>query len=154
MDDDELVQATYYFRFYLLRAMREAGMGNEYLNQMGPWYDALALGMTTFPEHPEPSRSDAHAWSSSPNYDFLATVAGIRPDSPGFETVLIEPKPGHLQKIMVVIPHPNGAIQVELDFLDGSLNGMVQLPDNITGRLVWNGVEMPLQSGVQGVVMN
>jgi len=154
LDDEELVQATYYFRFYLLRAMREAGMGNEYLNQMGPWYDALALGMTTFPEHPEPSRSDAHAWSSSPNYDFLATVAGIRPDSPGFETVLIEPKPGHLQKIMVVIPHPNGAIQVELDFLDGSLNGMVQLPDNITGRLVWNGVEMPLQSGVQGVVMN
>ena len=89
-----------------------------------------------------------------PAPDFLATVAGIRPDSPGFETVLIEPKPGHLQKIEAVIPHPAGDIRVELDFIDGSLNGMVQLPENIIGRLIWNGVEMPLQSGVQGVVMN
>lgn len=151
---EELVQATYYFRFYLFRAMWKAGLGNDYLNQLDPWHDALALGMTTFPEHPEPSRSDAHAWSSSPNYDFLATVAGVRPDSPGFETVLIEPKPGHLQKIEAVIPHPSGVISVKLDFTEGAVTGMVRLPEGLTGRMVWNGTEIQLQGGSQVVVMN
>ena len=154
MADEELVQATYYFRFYLFRAMRKAGLGNEYLNQLGPWHDALALGMTTFPEHPEPSRSDAHAWSSSPNYDFLATVAGVRPDSPGFETVLIDPRPGHLRKIEAVIPHPSGSIVVELEFSEGTVTGSVQLPENVTGRMVWSGKEIPLQSGSQLIMMN
>lgn len=154
LDEEELVQATYYFRFYLFRAMIKAGLGNDYLNHLDPWYDALALGMTTFPEHPEPSRSDAHAWSSSPNYDFLATVAGVRPDSPGFDTVLIEPKPGHLQKIEAVIPHSSGPISVELDFTEGSMTGVVSLPEDVTGRIVWNGEEMQLQGGSQVVTMD
>jgi alpha-L-rhamnosidase len=47
------------------------------------------LGLTTFAEKPDPTRSDCHAWSASPNYDFLATVAGIEPALPGFKTVKI-----------------------------------------------------------------
>jgi len=151
MSDEELVHATYYFRFYLFRAMRRAGLGNDYLNQLDPWYDALALGMTTFPEHPEPSRSDAHAWSSSPNYDFLATIAGIRPDSPGFETVLIEPNPGYLTEFKAAVPHPKGMIIAEFIIRDGNLNGLISLPEGITGRLVWLGKEYPLVDGSQEI---
>lgn len=151
LENEELVQATYYFRFYLFRAMRKAGMGDEYLDQLGPWYDALELGMTTFPEHPEPSRSDAHAWSASPNYDFLATVAGIRPDSPGFSSVIIEPKPGDLDWINAAMPHPLGEIRVELEVNGSRLTGSVSLPEGLDGRFVWNGEEIHLQSGEQEV---
>ncbi len=149
LEADDLVQSTYYFRFYLNRAMSTAGLGNEYLNQLTPWYDALALGMTTFPEHPEPSRSDAHAWSASPNYDFLATVAGIRPDSPGFSTVLIEPNPGYLTEIEAAVPHPSGMITAEFNIHDGNLNASITLPEGITGRLLWKGVEYELSGGTQ-----
>jgi hypothetical protein len=151
MDDEELVQATYYFRFYLFRAMRKAGMGDEYLDQLEPWYDALELGMTTFPEHPEPSRSDAHAWSASPNYYFLATVAGIRPDSPGFSSVLIEPKPGDLEWINATMPHPLGEIRVEFEVNGNRLTSSVTLPDGLDGRFVWNGQEIRLKSGKQEI---
>ena len=151
MDDNSLVQAAYYFRFYLFRALRKAGLGNEYLNQLGPWYDALALGMTTFPEHPEPSRSDAHAWSSSPNYDFLATVAGVRPDSPGFKTVLIEPKLGHLDFINASVPHPAGVIELEMEFSNGKIAGEIKLPVGVTGRLVWNSRETQLREGINRI---
>jgi len=154
MEDESLVQATYYFRFYLFRALREAGLGNEYLNQLGPWYDALALGMTTFPEHPEPSRSDAHAWSSSPNYDFLASVAGIRPDSPGFDTVLIEPKPGHLEHIEALMPHPKGNIEVEYQMNGDQIEVSVNLPEGLSGRFSWKGWEVELESGQQNFTIN
>jgi hypothetical protein len=131
--------------------MRKAGMGDEYLDQLEPWYDALELGMTTFPEHPEPSRSDAHAWSASPNYYFLATVAGIRPDSPGFSSVLIEPKPGDLEWINATMPHPLGEIRVEFEVNGNRLTSSVTLPDGLDGRFVWNGQEIRLKSGKQEI---
>ncbi|UZJ65070.1 hypothetical protein OKW96_01940 [Sphingobacterium sp. KU25419] len=45
-------------------------MSDSYTDQLEPWKDMLALGLSTFSENPDPTRSDCHAWSSSPNYDF------------------------------------------------------------------------------------
>ena len=73
---------------------------------LGPWQQMIDIGLTTFAETPEPTRSDCHAWSSSPNYDLLATVCGVEPASPGFATVRIAPHPGHLKQIKGVVPHP------------------------------------------------
>jgi hypothetical protein len=56
-----LTVASYYFRFYLARAIDHAGMGDEYLKLLGPWKEMLRLGLTTWVETPEPTRSDAHA---------------------------------------------------------------------------------------------
>lgn len=61
MTDKSITQATYYFKFYLFEAMKKAGLGNEYLGQLKPWYDMLDIGLTTFAENPEPTRSDCHA---------------------------------------------------------------------------------------------
>jgi len=109
--------------------------------------------MTTFPEHPEPSRSDAHAWSASPNYDFLATVAGIRPGSPGFETVLIEPKPGHLENIEAKMPHPLGNIEVSYIINTNKIEAEITLPEGLSGSFVWMGQRVELSEGTQRVVM-
>ncbi|MES1167968.1 MAG: alpha-L-rhamnosidase, partial [Oleiharenicola lentus] len=97
-DDKSLIQATTYFRFYLLRALKSAGLGDQYLARLGPWHAMLKLGLTTFAEKPDPTRSDCHAWSASPVYELLATVCGIEPASPGFATVRIEPHLGHLTR--------------------------------------------------------
>ena len=77
-------QITYYFRFCLSRALEHAGLGDMYLDELVPWRDMLKLGLSTWAEKPEPTRSDSHAWSASPNYDLLTIVAGIRPGAPGF----------------------------------------------------------------------
>ena len=71
-----------FFRFYLARALDHAGMGNQYLQLLEPWRKMVSLGLTTWAEQPEPMRSDSHAWSAHPNYDFLTIVAGIRPATP------------------------------------------------------------------------
>jgi alpha-L-rhamnosidase len=69
--------------------------------------------VTTWAEQPEPTRSDSHAWSAHPNYDFLTVVAGIRPATPDFTTVLVAPHLGSLKHVSAVVPHPKGIIEVE-----------------------------------------
>ena len=94
-----MTAATYYFRFYLARAVEHAGMGDQYLNLLGPWRQMLSLGLSTWAESPEPTRSDSHAWSAHPNYDLLTVVAGIRPSGPGFKSVVITPQLGTLNEV-------------------------------------------------------
>ncbi len=114
LNDTSLSQATFYYRFYLTRALKKAGMANLYYSQLKPWREMLKMGLTTFAENPDPTRSDCHAWSSSPNYDFFATICGIVPGKPGFSSVEIAPALGELKTVYGVMPHPDGKISVKL----------------------------------------
>lgn len=149
--DATLIQATTYFRFYLLRAMKSAGLGDHYLAGLGQWRDMLARGLTTFAEKPDPTRSDCHAWSATPVYELLATVCGIEPASPGFAAVRIEPHLGHLQRASARMPHPRGEIAVELRRAGGGVEASVTLPEAVTGEFVWAGKSVALHAGTQSV---
>nr|WP_121272179.1 alpha-L-rhamnosidase C-terminal domain-containing protein [Pedobacter schmidteae] len=150
----QLTESTLYYKFYLFRAMDKTGFGDDYLQQLGPWQKMIDLGLTTFAETPDPTRSDCHAWSASPNYDFLALVCGIKPASPGFKTVQIAPQLGTLSFVEGKVPHPDGDILVS--FKKHSKNGLhanISLPDQLTGSLVWKGKTVPLRPGQQTIVL-
>ena len=115
LSDTTLTQSTYYFSYYQLEALRKAGLGDRYVEQLAPWRGMLALGLTTVPETPEPTRSDSHAWSAHPNYGLYATVLGVRPAEPGFKSVRIAPNLGPLRRVEGRVPHPRGEIVVRLD---------------------------------------
>ena len=110
--DTTLAQATYYFGFYVFEALRESGLADRYVERLAPWRQMLALGLTSTPENPEPTRSDTHAWAAHPNYGLLATVLGVRPASAGFRTVRIAPALGPLRRAEGRVPHPRGDIDV------------------------------------------
>lgn len=149
MEDESLTQATFYFRFYLHRALEKTGRGEAYFEQLAPWYEMLDLGLSTFAEKPDPTRSDCHAWSASPNYDLLALVAGIRPASAGFKTVLIEPQLGDLRELNASMPHPLGEIRVEYTRRGrGGLRAEVVLPEGLSGSFRFAGETKPLAPGV------
>jgi alpha-L-rhamnosidase len=149
LHDSTLQQATFYFRFYLNQAMKAAGMADLYYSQLGPWRQMLKTGLTTFAEKPEPTRSDCHAWSASPEYDFLATICGIMPDAPGFSRVLIRPALGELTEVEGSMPHPKGMIRVRLRRRGAGIVGEVELPEGVTGRFVYGGKEVVLHGGRQ-----
>ena len=149
LEEASLTAATYYFRFYLFRAMKKAGLASEYLAQLGPWHDMVALGLTTWAERPEPTRSDSHAWSAHPAYDLLVTVAGIEPTSPGFETVRLAPHLGALTTLRASLPTPKGAVEAAYTRDGDRLSAEVVLPAGVTGRLEWKGRTLPLQPGRQ-----
>jgi len=144
-----LAPASYYFRFYLSRALDHAGMDDIYLQTLWPWHHMLDLGMTTWAEAPEPTRSDAHAWSSHPNYDLLTLVAGIRPDAPGFARVLIAPHLGNLKSLDATMPSPRGNIHVSYRLVGRNLDATIELPEGLEGRLKLGGREQQLHSGLQ-----
>ncbi len=144
-----LTQATYYFRFYLARALDHAGMGNQYLQMLGPWRKMVSLGLTTWAEQPEPTRSDSHAWSAHPNYDLLTIVAGIRPATPGFATVSVAPHLGSLKHVLAVVPSPKGLIEVEYTVEHVSVKAVVVLPAGVSGELQWDGETSTLHEGKQ-----
>ncbi|MEZ0243190.1 MAG: alpha-L-rhamnosidase C-terminal domain-containing protein, partial [Sphingomonas sp.] len=148
LTDKSLVQASYYFRFYVDEALYASNMGDRYLERLEPWRQMIRIGLTTTPENPEPTRSDSHAWSAHPNYHLLATVLGIRPASPGFRTVSIAPAFGTMRRISGKMPHPRGMIEVRLERVgEYGLKGMIDLPPGVTGSYIWNGVTRPLPSG-------
>ena len=152
LSDTTLTQSTYYFSYYQLEALRKAGLGDRYVEQLAPWHGMLALGLTTVPETPEPTRSDSHAWSAHPNYGLLATVLGVRPAEPGFKRVRIAPHLGPLQRAGGRVPHPLGAIVVQLVRTEGGgLRGEVTLPKGLQGVLEWGGKKTPLRPGRQEV---
>lgn len=146
--DPSLVQATFYFRFYVDEAMRKAGMADRYLDGLGPWRTMIANGMTTTAETPEPTRSDSHAWSAHPNYQLLATVLGIRPGSPGFRTIVVSPALGSLKRASGKMPHPAGTIAVSFERAGrGTLKGWVELPAGTSGRFEYGGRVIALSGG-------
>jgi len=145
----EMTAATYYFRFYLARAVEHAGMGDQYLKLLKPWHDMIALGLTTWAEQPEPTRSDSHAWSAHPNFDFLTIVAGIRPKTPGFSTVIIEPHLGSLRHVMAAVPTGKGTVEANYSSDGSGISAEITLPPNVTGELVWKGKSLALRAGRQ-----
>ena len=117
---------------------------------MQVWEDQMALGLSTWAEQPEPSRSDCHAWGSSPNIEFFRTILGINSDGPGFSRILIEPSLGKLKEVSGTMPHPRGDIAVKYRVgKKGSLSAEITLPEGVEGELIWNGERRPLHGGFQ-----
>jgi len=144
---DDVLSASYYFRYYLARALEHAGMGDRYLDSIKPWRDSLPLHFSTWPEIPGETRSDSHAWSAHPIYDLLTLVAGIEPASPGFKTVRIAPHLGSLPRLQATYPHPEGAISVEYVKKGGALEAKIKLPGRLIGTFEYGGRTWKLEPG-------
>ncbi len=145
----QIAQVSYYFQFYLGRAVDHAGLGNHYLELLKPWRKMLALGLTTTPEYPDPTRSDSHAWSAHPIYEIPTIVAGIHPAEPGFTKVRIAPSLGTLNSLDISIPHPAGTLQTSYQRDGEMVDANISLPEGLTGVFVWENIEYALHPGIQ-----
>jgi hypothetical protein len=156
--DASLVQCSYYFRHYVHTAVNAVGEGDRYLGLLGEWESMLSRGLTTFAERYEkpgdPSRSDCHAWSSSPNFEIFRTVLGIDTAAPGFRKVGVRPFLGTLERVSGAIPHPMGEVAVALERTGGTLRVRVTLPRNVAGEFSWHGVQRNLGPGLNAFTVD
>jgi hypothetical protein len=154
VDDASLTQATYYFKFYFFRALQKAEMGDRYVELLAPWRAMLDLGLTTWAETPDPTRSDSHAWSAHPSVDLLTIVAGVEPAVPGFERVTIRPHLGALTSVKATVPTPRGDVAVGYEKQADTVNATISLPKGVSGQIVWKGKPTALRAGDQKVVLH
>jgi len=147
--DSALAPASIYFKYYLHQALAKAGLGDNYLNWLGIWRENINLGLTTWAETSDVSatRSDCHAWGSSPNIEVYRIILGIDSDAPGFAKIKITPHLGTIEDISGEMPHPNGKISVKYKQKKGVLSAEIYLPKNTDGKLVWKGKEQLLKAG-------
>ena len=149
LSDASLTQCTIYFKYYLHQALVKAGLGNNYRDWLGIWRENIRMGLTTWAEYSDLaySRSDCHAWGSSPNIEFFRVLLGIDSDAPGFRKVRIEPRLGALTDASGEMPHPAGKISVSYVLADQKWTMKINLPAGIQGLFVWKKKTYPLKSG-------
>ncbi|MDO9376139.1 MAG: alpha-L-rhamnosidase C-terminal domain-containing protein [Ferruginibacter sp.] len=155
LNDKSLTQATIYFKYYLHQALVKAGRGNDYLQWLDIWRENIKMGLTTWAEYSDvqTSRSDCHAWGSSPNVEFFRTVLGIDSDAPGFKKVKIEPHLGDSKNAGGEIPHPAGKVAVKYQLNNGTWQMNIDLPANTPGRFIWKGITYQLKAGANRLVI-
>ena len=143
--EKDLAPASIYFKYYLHLALTKAGKGNDYMAWLDKWKENMDLGLTTWAETSDisTSRSDCHAWGSSPNIEFFRIVLGVDSDAPAFGKVKIEPHLGELKEVDGVVPHPQGEIHVS--YKPGSAS--ITLPGTVSGSFVWQGKKYPINAG-------
>lgn len=144
-----LTKPTVYFVHYFFETCRELGRMDQFFERLRSWFEMSQLDFKTTYENADPhgNRSDCHAWGAHPLYHYFASVLGIRPTSPGFQTVEIRPQLGHLQRVSGKLAHPNGVIETDFNIEAGNLTGTINLPEGISGVLHQNGQDFPLLPG-------
>ena len=157
IEDPSLDYCSIYFRFYLHQALAKAGLGDDYLKWLDKWRENIAYGLTTWGETSDvnTTRSDCHAWGSSPNIEFFRILLGIDSSSPAFKTVRIAPNLGNISEIGGAMPHPDGTISVSYKVkksrkakgAKSCLHADIDLPASVSGEFLWNGIAYPLKGG-------
>lgn len=150
LSDTTLAQASIYFKYYLHQAAAKTGYGDKYVSMLDVWRNHLSNGLTTWGEITDPAttRSDSHAWGSSPNIELYRILLGIDSDAPGFSKVKVEPHLGELKKASGEIPHPKGTVSASyLLQTNNKWKIEISLPEQIDGYLLWKGKRYDLKPG-------
>ncbi len=149
LNNTDLAPASIYFKYYLHRALIASGLGDDYFDWLEKWDENIAMGLTTWAEKSEvgDSRSDCHAWGSSPNIEFYRTVLGIDSDGLGFSKVKIQPHLGNITSISGSIPHPRGTLSVDYQLTNNQWTVKIELPESVTGSFIWGNQKFVLNAG-------
>ena len=136
LDDPKLTRTTYIHDYYLFQTLLKVGAIDRLEDVIGRWRGMVDYGFSTFPENPEPTRSDCHAWSAWPMFEFQRVLLGIRPAEPGYASVLIAPRPfGGVTEARGRVPTCRGDVDVAWKF-DGERFALkARVPEGLPTRI-------------------
>jgi hypothetical protein len=114
-----------YFSFFLLKGLYTCGEGDfayELITSRdrNSWHSMLAAGATTCMEAWDPdlkwNTSWCHPWSSAPVHMIAHELIGLRPGSPGWESIEFAPQPPlDLDSAELRITTPKGAVEAAFE---------------------------------------
>ncbi|MEP2026912.1 MAG: alpha-L-rhamnosidase C-terminal domain-containing protein [Reichenbachiella sp.] len=129
---------------YLLEAMYKANESEYALGLMTAthdrsWYNMIKIGSTITLEawdmKYKPNADWNHAWGATPANIIPRYLWGIKPKTPGYESVAIKPQLGDLTSSAIVVPTLRGQIKVAYSLLpDDSKYYVIEIPSNMSGE--------------------
>lgn len=134
--NDTVIKCSFSTAFEWFRALEEAGIYAETEQNMMRWAGLKAEGCRTCPEEPEGARSDNHAWSALPIYEFIGCMAGIRAGEPGWRSVRIQPHLEYLQDLEGEAVTPKGKVGFTYKKENGKWRYRIVLPDGLDGCFI------------------
>lgn len=103
------------------------------------WYNMIRSGSTITMEAWDktfkPNLDWNHAWGAAPANLIPFYLVGVRPLKPGFEKVLIQPRPGELESFTARVPSIRGPIDVRYLRSDIDCQLEVDIPGNCTANI-------------------
>lgn len=113
LEDDSLIRCSYCMKYYFNMALEKVGVEEQNPKLWSEYEALIKSGSTTWPEDPVTARSDCHGWSSIPISEIAHRFLGIKPETPGFASVVIEPIHLDFGSMKGKIWTPQGMIEVE-----------------------------------------
>ena len=112
----------------------------------------LDMGCTTWCENPDSPRSECHAWSSAPVYEYSAMTLGVKPKANGFAKVEISPILADADKMNGTVPTPVGAINVSWEKKDGKYDFTASVPNAVKAYAILNGKRYEIDGALNVII--
>lgn len=126
-------KCSFSMNHFMFRALEKAGLYEKYAGKVfGGWQQMLENGCTTWCENPDEPRSECHAWSSAPIYEFSAKILGVKPSAKGYSAVTVSPdfKVGDLNYAKGTVPTPWGDIAVSWEKTGDGIELDIRTPED------------------------
>ena len=136
LTEEDVLRCYFSTCYELFRACEKVGCYELTYQQMAWWIRLLDEHCTTCPETPENSRSECHAWSALPMYEFMSAIAGIRRESGDPSKVIICPHMGYVPDLEGKMITEYGAIEFCYTPVEGGMLYVITLPEGMSGRFV------------------
>lgn len=130
---------------YLLEGLYQADEDQYALNIMRNtsdrgWWHMTQLGSTMTLEawdlKYKPNADWNHAWGTAPANIIARYMWGIRPETPGFETVRIEPRMSDLTTSIIEVPTSRGTVKASFARHQNGKTYVISIPANTKGLFV------------------
>ncbi len=130
-------KASPYMELYVQQAMFQMNAESEALDRLKDRYSVMITDeWTTLWEYFPVGGTHNHAWSGAPMVSLSAYVAGIAPDTAGYDTYHVIPQIAYLNQVSCTVPSVKGDILLDLNKAeDGSMTLTLTSPADTVARV-------------------
>ncbi len=131
-----VVVAQPFFMHQVNKAFAKMGRFDLIMKYLKKWIPMLILGETgTIWETWSIQASECHAWAATPAYDLSTYWLGVKPLTPGFESVEISPTFEDLTHVSGIFPSCRGDIKVEWEKFADHVKVQIEIPKDISSGI-------------------
>ena len=136
MTEQGFTKCTVCMQYYLFRALEKTGLYHLADGCWDIWRRMIANGCTTCVESETYSRSECHAWGALALYELPSVILGVRPASPGYETISVAPVTGYLDRAEGTVHTPHGDLRVVWEKTEAGTDCRINCSDDLRKRII------------------